>query len=188
MNKSLATQEQRHFEKLEAIIARGLQSFREVGNALSEIRDKQLYRQGFKTFEAYCRARWDFTARRGRQLIDKATIANNVGIGNKFPIPTRENQVVPLAGLEPSEQREVWKAATEIDPNPTEEVVQKIVEQHEISTGEPLQSFNQVNDNIGWAKWSWNPVTGCLHNCDYCYARDIANRFYPQKFEPTFFR
>lgn len=47
--------------------------------------------------------------------------------------------------------------------------------------------FNQVNDNIGWAKWSWNPVTGCLHNCDYCYARDIANRFYTQKFDPTFF-
>lgn len=46
--------------------------------------------------------------------------------------------------------------------------------------------FNRVNDNIGWARWSWNPVTGCLHNCDYCYARDIAERFYPQKFEPTF--
>jgi protein gp37 len=45
--------------------------------------------------------------------------------------------------------------------------------------------FNQVNDNIGWAKWSWNPVTGCLHNCAYCYARDIATRFYPQGFAPT---
>ena len=39
---------------------------------------------------------------------------------------------------------------------------------------------------IEWAHWSWNPVTGCKHNCAYCYARDIANRFYPQKFEPTF--
>jgi protein gp37 len=34
--------------------------------------------------------------------------------------------------------------------------------------------------------WSWNPVTGCKHNCPYCYARDIAERFYEQKFEPTF--
>jgi protein gp37 len=50
----------------------------------------------------------------------------------------------------------------------------------------PPSTFNSVNDNIGWARWSWNPVTGCLHNCDYCYARDIANRFYPEKFEPTF--
>ena len=46
--------------------------------------------------------------------------------------------------------------------------------------------FNRVNDNIGWARWSWNPVTGCLHNCDYCYARAIAERFYPQGFAPTF--
>jgi protein gp37 len=47
--------------------------------------------------------------------------------------------------------------------------------------------FNeQNNDSIEWARWSWNPVTGCLHNCRYCYARDIANRFYEQRFEPTF--
>lgn len=48
-------------------------------------------------------------------------------------------------------------------------------------------TFNeQKNDNIEWARWSWNPVTGCKHDCAYCYARDIAARFYPQGFEPTF--
>ena len=41
------------------------------------------------------------------------------------------------------------------------------------------------NENIEWALWSWNPVTGCLHNCPYCYARDIAERFYTQKFKPS---
>ena len=49
--------------------------------------------------------------------------------------------------------------------------------------------FNAVNENIDWAKWSWNPVTGCKHNCSYCYARDIANRFldqFPKGFEPQF--
>jgi ParB/RepB/Spo0J family partition protein len=46
--------------------------------------------------------------------------------------------------------------------------------------------FNaQDTTGIEWARWSWNPVTGCLHNCPYCYARDIAERFYPQKFEPA---
>lgn len=46
--------------------------------------------------------------------------------------------------------------------------------------------FNkQSTDNIGWAAWSYNPVTGCQHGCPYCYAREIANRFYPQKFKPT---
>ena len=49
-----------------------------------------------------------------------------------------------------------------------------------------MPKFNKTNDNIGWAAFSWNPVTGCRHNCSYCYARDIAKRFYPEKFEPTF--
>jgi protein gp37 len=30
---------------------------------------------------------------------------------------------------------------------------------------------------IDWCDSSWNPVTGCLHDCDYCYARGIAKRF-----------
>jgi len=30
---------------------------------------------------------------------------------------------------------------------------------------------------IDWCDSSWNPVTGCLHDCEYCYARGIANRF-----------
>jgi protein gp37 len=48
-------------------------------------------------------------------------------------------------------------------------------------------TFNrQEGDSIEWAQWSWNPVTGCLHGCDFCYARDIANRFYEQGFAPTF--
>lgn len=47
-------------------------------------------------------------------------------------------------------------------------------------------TFNETNDNIEWAAWSWNPVTGCLHNCAYCYARDIATRFYAHGFEPSF--
>jgi protein gp37 len=47
--------------------------------------------------------------------------------------------------------------------------------------------FNEQKDqdNIEWARWSWNPITGCKHNCIYCYARDIAQRFYSQEFEPT---
>lgn len=30
---------------------------------------------------------------------------------------------------------------------------------------------------IDWCDSTWNPVTGCLHDCEYCYARNIANRF-----------
>lgn len=30
---------------------------------------------------------------------------------------------------------------------------------------------------IEWCDSTWNPVTGCHHDCEYCYARRIAQRF-----------
>lgn len=30
---------------------------------------------------------------------------------------------------------------------------------------------------IDWFDMSWNPITGCKHGCEYCYARRIAERF-----------
>lgn len=53
-------------------------------------------------------------------------------------------------------------------------------------------SFNHSpGDGISWADYSWNPVTGCLHGCNYCYARDIATseRYrasYPVGFTPLY--
>lgn len=68
--------------------------------------------------------------------------------------------------LDVSQRRAAWSASRKADPD---------------------AAFNSQggNENIEWALWSWNPVTGCQHNCPYCYARDIANRFYESKFEPT---
>lgn len=48
-----------------------------------------------------------------------------------------------------------------------------------------VTKFNETNDNIEWARWTWNPVTGCNHGCHYCYARDIAIRF-DGHFKPIF--
>ncbi|MEV8477862.1 DUF5131 family protein [Streptomyces sp. NPDC051173] len=53
-------------------------------------------------------------------------------------------------------------------------------------------TFNETKGTgISWAAWSWNPVTGCLHGCDYCYARAIAtderySSAYPAGFAPLF--
>jgi protein gp37 len=68
------------------------------------------------------------------------------------------------------------------------------------NTGESVQypkpkskaTFNESKgEGISWASWSWNPVTGCLHGCEYCYARDLATRqsyaaAYPAGFTPLF--
>lgn len=29
---------------------------------------------------------------------------------------------------------------------------------------------------IDWCDSSWNPITGCLHGCHYCYARGMAEK------------
>lgn len=40
-----------------------------------------------------------------------------------------------------------------------------------------IEVENVENTKIDYVKSTWNPVTGCLHGCEYCYARGIANRF-----------
>ncbi len=30
---------------------------------------------------------------------------------------------------------------------------------------------------IEWCDHTWNPITGCLHGCSYCYARTMTKRF-----------
>ncbi len=38
---------------------------------------------------------------------------------------------------------------------------------------------------IEWTDYSWNPVTGCKHDCSYCYGRAMNHRF-NRSWEPTF--
>jgi hypothetical protein len=60
--------------RLEAVIERGRETFREVAFALLEIRDRRLYRERFPSFRAYCRERWGFHAQNGYRLIQAAEV------------------------------------------------------------------------------------------------------------------
>ena len=47
--------------------------------------------------------------------------------------------------------------------------------------------MNNVKESIGWADFTWNPVTGCLRGCEYCYARKMHQRFNKKPFEKIVF-
>lgn len=34
----------------------------------------------------------------------------------------------------------------------------------------------QGEGKIDWTDFTWNPVSGCLHNCSYCYMKRLADR------------
>lgn len=104
-------------KQLETIIDVNLKAFYEVGLALKEVRDRELYQlQGFVTFEDYCVQRWDMHRAHAYRLIDSSVVMINLSpIGDKV-LPTNESQVRPLTKLPPEQQQQVWEKVVESAP------------------------------------------------------------------------
>ena len=201
---ALTTMEASALARHEDTIQRGWSQFIEVGRALKKIRDGRLYRAEHGTFDDYCRVRWHWA----RDYVNKQIAAADVVADLDTmvsTVPTSERQARPLTALKTPEARaEAWTRAVDTLPpgQPmtaahVTRAVQPLVEKPSVSDARQTAStvlapatsratFNRTNANVDWAWWTWNPVTGCLHGCPYCYARELAHRFYPQKFEPTF--
>lgn len=115
----LSTVEQDELQRHEAVIERGLNIFVEVGNALTDIRDRRLYREQYGTFEDYCQGRWGIVASRARQLIGAAKTVTNVtqSVNGTISPPSNEAQARPLTKLPADEQPAVWQEAVETAPN-----------------------------------------------------------------------
>lgn len=124
----LGTAEQADLARCEAAIARGLQTFIEVGEALAEIREKRLYRAAFGTFEDYCREKWGIGASRARQIIGAAAVAGTIESVTAVT-PANEAQMRPLAGLPAEQQRAAWSQAVETaGGQPTAKQVEQAVQ------------------------------------------------------------
>ena len=112
--------------ELERIIQKGKDTFVEVGTALSEIRDSRIYRATFKTFEDYCKDRWDFTREHASKLIQAAVVVGNLSpIGDK---PKTESQARPLTKLPAEKQPAAWERAQEIAKEESKPVAARHVE------------------------------------------------------------
>lgn len=65
--------------ELEAIIQRGKQTFFEVGNALAQIMEEQLYKEkGFGSFAEYCETVWGFKKTYAYQLVQSAELVKEL--------------------------------------------------------------------------------------------------------------
>jgi N6-adenosine-specific RNA methylase IME4 len=120
----LTTQEAVDLGHYEAIIDRGLTTFREVGEALMAIREARLYRADYQTFEDYCQQRWGMTKTHANRLVQSAeTLMNLTPIG--AILPSTESQARPLTALEPDQQREAWRRV--IESTPPDQITAKVV-------------------------------------------------------------
>lgn len=95
-------------------VKRGLRSFLEAGQALENIRAKQLYREGHRTFESFAEREFGLSDRRLHQLIESFKLVENLkSISPSLPTPKVEAAVRPLAGLNPVDQLAAYTEAVE---------------------------------------------------------------------------
>ena len=106
----LTPAQQSRLDECEAKIATGWQTFVEVGAALTEIRDGELYRAKYKDFEEYCRDRWGYGRTHAYRLMDAAGVIRDLSpIGDRVPGPANEAQVRELVQVPAEKRVEAWK-------------------------------------------------------------------------------
>lgn len=111
----------------EQVIESGIREFVKVGRALAAIRDEQLYRNDFTTFDAYCRERWGMSKPRAYQYINSAVVAENVESTNGRQIEN-ERQARELGNLSADQQAETYQEVIEAtDGKPTAKAVKEAV-------------------------------------------------------------
>lgn len=99
------------------------------------------------------------------------------------PPPAPKSQSQPQGSMRNTVSLVEWKAMT----------VSAQVDVIDGADRKTKYGWNETNDNVEWASWTWNPLTGCLHECPYCYARDIANHYFSHldhlgdRFSPVFY-
>lgn len=132
----------KRLRKLEGIIDRGMKSFVEVGNALAEIQRDNLYRETHKTFAAYVEDRFGFKKSRAYQLIEAASVADEMStMVDKLP---NERQARELAKAPPEEREEIWEDVVDSEPEPTAKAVRERVESRK---DQARQTRQQVKDS-----------------------------------------
>ncbi|MEH1925923.1 hypothetical protein [Nostoc sp.] len=121
-------------------------AFLSAGQALMELRDRRLYRSTHRTFEEYCRERFNYSRDAAYLKISATVVYENLQkflptIGRQIPMPTNERQLrfLAKAELEPAVQADVWQQAVEQAGNkiPSGRIVKDVVDRIRESTKVP---------------------------------------------------
>jgi hypothetical protein len=164
----LSVVEVQRLEALESVIDAGMQTFVHVGNALLEIRDNRLYRNTHRTFEEYCRERWEFSKSHASRLISAAEVVEVLKMSPRGDIlPAVEKHARPLTSLPPEQQPAVWQRAVETAPNGkiTQAHVQAVVDKHREEERTSSDEYCDEEDDQD----SDYVYQGGLARCKYCW-------------------
>jgi len=95
--------ESKRLEELEKVIARGKQTFVEVGLALAEIRDLRLYKREYDSFREYCQKKWGWEKRYTNYVIAGAEAVKSLPekVGTAVPTLAAARELARI----PAEQR-----------------------------------------------------------------------------------
>jgi hypothetical protein len=103
----LSVDETRALADHEAVIERDLKAFIRVGTALTDIRERRLYRAEYRTFEDYSEERWGLSVRRAYQLIEAASSVKN--FSHEERVAMNESHARELARVPEAERADVWR-------------------------------------------------------------------------------
>ena len=121
----LTVAESDRLEACEKIVERGIATFVEVGQALAEIRDSKLYRLDYGTFADYCSQRWGMSDRRARQLMDAASVVEEIGTTGSTS-GVKSGTTVPLSGLTEGAIRPLTTLPNDVQREAVDAVKEKI--------------------------------------------------------------
>ena len=93
MKTALSQRDAQDFLNLEKIVESGIAKYLEVGRALMEIKQRELYKAAAETWEIYLQERWGISRQHGHRLIkavelDQVISGMTPAISEKTPSPT----------------------------------------------------------------------------------------------------
>ena len=123
--KPLSKRETQRYAELEGIIKANFKGFVQVCMALREIRDTELYRREYISFEEYCRDKWEMSRPRAYQLIGAADVLDDLSTVvdiNDDELVIKERHLRPLIKLAPKQRAQAWQKATKRSEEHTSEL------------------------------------------------------------------